>query len=244
MLRFRYSLMKAGLAAALSSAALSASAGVVITGTRVVFPAEQREVSVRLQNTGDTPSLVQAWIDDGKKSNEVPGESTVPFVIRPPIFRMDGGRSQLLRISHTGESMPADRESVYFLNVLAVPGKRAENAGSAELNLVVRTRMKLFYRPKALSAAGAAKAAAQLQWSVSEDASGWVLNATNPTPYYVSVNAIEAGGLIRADVAAPLATTPYRLSQSQYRALGAQLKFSYITDHGAKVEQVSPLNRS
>lgn len=243
MLRFRHSLMKAGLATALSSAVFSASAGVVITGTRVVFPAEQREVSVRLENSGTTPSLVQAWIDDGKDSKEAPGESTVPFVIRPPIFRMDGGRSQLLRISHTGEPMPADRESVYFLNVLAVPGTRVEKTDSAELNVVVRTRMKLFYRPKALSAAGAAKAASQLQWSVSKDASGWVLNASNPTPYHVSVTAIEAGEPVRADVAAPFATTAYRLSQSQYMALGAQMKFSYITDHGAKVDVVSPLKR-
>lgn len=37
-----------------------AHAGVIIYGTRVIFPAEQQEVVVRLENKGDRPALVQA----------------------------------------------------------------------------------------------------------------------------------------------------------------------------------------
>ena len=45
--------------------ALTAHAGVIIYGTRVIFPAEQQEVVVRLENKGDRPALVQTWLDTG-----------------------------------------------------------------------------------------------------------------------------------------------------------------------------------
>ncbi|MCF3498186.1 hypothetical protein C7E15_00635 [Stenotrophomonas maltophilia] len=244
MLKIKPTLMMAGCAAALMFSTLDAHASVVMNGTRVVFAAEEREASLRLQNVGTTANLVQAWIDDGKTVSETPGAAgAVPFAIRPPIFRMEGGRSQLLRIFHTGEAMPGDRESLYYLNILAVPGKPAGVADGRHLNVVVRTRMKLFYRPKGLSAAGAAAAPSKLQWSLVKDQKGWVLNSTNPTPYHVSVDSIQAGEKVTADVALPLATTSYRLSHAQANALGPQVKFQYISAHGAKIEMTSPLAR-
>ncbi len=45
--------------------ASSSTANIVITGTRVIYPSDAKNVSVQLTNVGDSPSLVQAWIDDG-----------------------------------------------------------------------------------------------------------------------------------------------------------------------------------
>ncbi|TID15846.1 molecular chaperone [Avibacterium paragallinarum] len=45
--------------------AMSVSANVIITGTRVIYPSNQKNVSVQLTNAGTNPSLVQAWIDNG-----------------------------------------------------------------------------------------------------------------------------------------------------------------------------------
>src|SRR3546814_9447820 len=50
---------------ALSAATGVANASVVIAGTRVVFPAANGEVTVRLNNNGEQPALVEAWIDNG-----------------------------------------------------------------------------------------------------------------------------------------------------------------------------------
>jgi chaperone protein EcpD len=45
--------------------ASSAHAGVIIYGTRVIYPADQQEVVVRLENKGNRPALVQTWLDTG-----------------------------------------------------------------------------------------------------------------------------------------------------------------------------------
>ncbi|MEN2733548.1 fimbria/pilus periplasmic chaperone [Escherichia coli] len=44
-------------------------------------------------------------------------------MITPPIFRMDSKSGQTVRIVYTGESLPKDRESLFYLNVLDIPAK-------------------------------------------------------------------------------------------------------------------------
>ncbi len=95
---------------------------VVIMGTRVVYPATQKSISIRLNNDNESPALVQSWLDDGDAA--APPESVhVPFIITPPIFRMDSKSGQTVRIVYTGESLPKDRESLFYLNVLDIPAK-------------------------------------------------------------------------------------------------------------------------
>ena len=129
----------------------AAGANVLIGGTRVVLPAKDGEVTVRLTNENDRPALVQAWIDRGDATS-TPDSVDTPFLVTPPMFRMEAGRDQSLRILYTREPLPADRESLFWLNVLDVPPKPAdmEAAGTNYLQLAVRSRLKLFFRPEGL----------------------------------------------------------------------------------------------
>ncbi len=67
-------------------AAPRAVAAIVVTGTRVVYPAVKREVTIDIHNPGETPSLVQAWLDTGDLHSK-PGEAKVPFVMTPPLVQ-------------------------------------------------------------------------------------------------------------------------------------------------------------
>ncbi|WP_225934957.1 fimbria/pilus periplasmic chaperone [Escherichia coli] len=91
-------------------------------GTRVVDPATQKRSSIRLNNDNESPALVQSWLDDGDAAAH-PESVHVPFIINPPIFRMDSKSGQTVRIVYTGESRPKDRESLFYLNVLDSPAK-------------------------------------------------------------------------------------------------------------------------
>lgn len=65
-----------------------ANANIVIDGTRVIFPSDRKEVSVRVTNSGDMPSLTQAWVDGGTIQNNT-GKDMAPFVVLPPIIRVE-----------------------------------------------------------------------------------------------------------------------------------------------------------
>ncbi|SAK49805.1 pili assembly chaperone [Caballeronia hypogeia] len=166
-------------------------ASVTINGTRVVYPLDQREVTVKLNNDSRNPSLVQVWMDDGD-ANTKPGDSKAPFVITPPIFRMDANKSQTLRVMFSGAALPQDRESIYWLNVLDVPPKVDAKSDANTLQLAYRTRIKVFMRPPKLP--GKPEEAPQaLAWKIvpASEGAGNALAVSNPSAYYVSFSEIQ-----------------------------------------------------
>ncbi|MEN1933899.1 fimbria/pilus periplasmic chaperone [Escherichia coli] len=54
----------------------------------MIFPSDRKEVSVRVTNSGDMPSLTQAWVDGGTIQNNT-GKDMAPFVVLPPIIRVE-----------------------------------------------------------------------------------------------------------------------------------------------------------
>ncbi|AKQ60010.1 fimbrial biogenesis chaperone [Bordetella hinzii] len=188
---WRRIMMRACAAALGLAVSTVAQASLVIEGTRVVYKAGAPEVVVKMTNDGNTASLMQAWIDDGR-AEATPDEMNVPFFLTPPLARVEPGKGQALRIFHTegGKALPQDRESLFWLNVLDVPPKAegAEDAG-AILQISVRSRLKLFYRPKGL-AGSAETAPASLEFKVGANGK---LAVANPTPYYVNLRELAFG---------------------------------------------------
>ncbi|PQZ93262.1 MULTISPECIES: molecular chaperone [Pseudomonas] len=229
------------MAAALVSQALSA--GVIIDGTRQIYPEQRREITVRLTND-DTlaPRLVQAWLDSGAQE-QGPEHSDVPFTLSPPVFRLDPGKSQTMRLSYTRQPLPSDRESVFWLNVLEVPpaanefDPALEEGERNQLRFAFRIRTKVFFRPTDLPGAPA-EAHEQLRWQLDHSAKETALVVHNPSAYHVTFNdvalvmgarkvavdigMVEPGKTLRLPVRTPLRTVPP----------DAQVDFTYINDFG------------
>lgn len=174
----------------------STHASVILYGTRVIFPADQAEVTLKISNTGAGPALVQAWLDNGDPP-DAPGATDVPFVVAPSLTRLEPGGQQTLRILHSGQALPADRESLFWINVLDIPPKtEALEESSGTLALAFNTRIKLMYRPKGLPGQ-ARDAPEQLQWSMDTGESGnVVLRARNASAYVANLGhvSLEADG--------------------------------------------------
>lgn len=228
-----------------------AAADIVIGGTRVVYPADAREVSVQLTNNGDSPSLVQAWVDSGDP-NTSPETSDAPFVLFPPISRVEPATGQVLRLSFTGDtSLPRDRESLFWLNVLDVPPtpQAGQSAPDNFLQLAFRSRIKLFYRPDGLP--GRANSAPEsLSWRLSQDAGGQrVLVGTNPTPYHVNMTRVElrAGDSslpleIGDGMLPPMGSVSFSLPPS-VPFTPTDVGIVSINDYGGRVPRDFPLSR-
>lgn len=216
-----------------------AQASVVIGGTRVVFPARQGQTTVRLSNESADPALVEAWIDSGN-IHSTPDNAHAPFLITPPLFRMEANKDQSLRILFTGDpaSLPADRESLFWLNVLEIPPRPKNAAGKNLLQFAVRSRLKLFYRPQNLPG-NPLKAPDKLTWKSSQDAHGPALVVHNPTPYYITITrlAMQVDGKTvtsAAGMVAPFDDLHLALHGAQHAVpAGTPLVFTTINDFGA-----------
>lgn len=224
-------------------AAFPAMAGVVISGTRVVLPARAGEATVQLHNTGSSPVLVQSWIDEGD-ATQTPEQSRVPFLITPPITRVEAGQGQALRILHSGGELPGDRESVFWLNVLEVPPLPEQADSINYLQFAIRSRIKLFYRPDDL-AGSAATAPEHLVW---QRAATGDVRVHNPTAYHVTITGVEAfdgeaqaGGTVLEASGTMLAPGQ---SQSWPVPLSAsRVEFTTINDYGARVPHAAVITR-
>ena len=238
-----------GIGFACALLAGNAEASVTIGGTRVVYPLDQREVTVKLDNDSKLPSLVQVWMDDGHPDAK-PGDIKVPFVITPPIFRMDVNKSQTLRVMYSGEALPTDRESVYWLNVLDIPPKAAGMTDANTLQLAYRTRVKVFVRPAKLPGKPE-DAAAELGWKIvaAPDGKGEALSVSNPTPYYVSCSEVdvESGGHTyrneKGGMVAPRATEVLPVAQMSAVPAGAKVHYTAISDYGGAITGDSTLDQ-
>ena len=156
---------KAALLATAFLAASNASADIVISGTRIIYPQSSKDVVVNLDNHGTKPLLVQTWLDDGRDGVN-PEELKLPFIITPPVSRIDPKKGQSVRITYTGIPLPQDRESLFWFNVLEIPpkSKAADKENLNQLQLAFRTRIKFFYRPDGLKGS-AGEAAEHLTWT-------------------------------------------------------------------------------
>lgn len=227
-----------------------AHASVVITGTRVIYPADQREVNIQLTNNGSNPALVQAWVDPytelGAPKSEVK-EQDIPFILSPPVFRINPKEGQTIRLMYVGNDLPQDRESVFYFNVLDIPpspsGEQAENY----LQLAINSKLKLFYRPSAVSK-NLNKLKDELRFSLVEE-SGYQLKVDNPTgvfftlvdlKFYAADNSVAGPEIGMLD---PKSSRSVAISKDKsFISQASHLEVNYIDDYGAKRKITYPLD--
>ncbi len=208
-------------------------AGVNVGSTRVIYQSKEKEANLPLSNSGEdgVPYLIQSWVSVFDK----PDESAEEFIITPPLFRLDANNQNLLRIIATNaQHLPKDKESLFLLNVKAIPAMSDEQRNQNVLQIAVKTTIKLFYRPTDLKGT-LPQAVEGLQWR----AEGGKLSVHNPSGYNVVVSELLINNIANntlPEVIKPgdSVTThiPWKNSDT--------LEFSYINEYGSTVK-VTPV---
>ncbi len=231
-------------------AAAGSHAGVIINNTRVIYRQADGEAVVQLRNDGKGPVLVQAWIDDGDMKARIESLN-VPFTLIPAVARIDSGRGQAVRVLQTRDDLPADRESVFWFNVLEIPPKPTEHmaAGDNLLQFSFRSRIKFFYRPKGLPSSSQ-DALKQLRFVIGRSADGAPkVVVRNPSPYHVTFRNIFLRQNEDGPVLATLGETdarmvspagelsiPLQWVNNVASTTGAQVFFTAINDQGGDTD--------
>ncbi|EMW6578853.1 MULTISPECIES: fimbrial biogenesis chaperone [Enterobacter] len=201
--------------------ATASHAGVIINGTRLVYQGDKKESSLGLSNPDATDYLVQSWVDSGGKNL-----AKAPFLITPPLFRLDAHEDNVLRVVRTGGNLPEDRESLYWLNIKAIPSSKHVE-GVNTLQIAINTRIKLLYRPSAVKGRPE-DVADKLEWR----RKGNDLVVNNPTPFYMNFQTVTLNGhkIAKATWAVPKTETHFILPGN---VGGADVTYSIITDYGS-----------
>lgn len=209
----------------------AAHAALTVSGTRVVFPGDKNSVSLIISNPSEQTFAVQTWVNTEADDTT----TAVPFMITPSLFRLEPGHDQQLSINKLPHELPGDRESLFYFNVQEIP--QVQDSGTQNLlNIALRTRLKLFYRPAGLKG-GPTSQLKTLQWSVQQVAGQARLQVDNPGPFHVSFTRMEISGngqqqrLNSPAMVAPMGRQSYPLPGIK-AASGLQVTFAAINDYG------------
>jgi chaperone protein EcpD len=230
--------LAACMTALMLTAYLPASqAALTLNGTRVVFDSDKRSASMIVTNPSDRTFAVQTWVNTAADDTS----TVVPFIPSPPLFRLNSGKEQHVQINGLPNTLPTDRESLFYFNVQEIPQANAEQGNV--LNIALRTRIKLFYRPAELKDNPVARLK-DLQWSITQAEGKTQLRVNNPTPFHVSFARLEVKGhgqqqaLPNAQMLAPMTTQTYTLDGIKPQA-GLQVEFSAINDYGGYTQALT-----
>ncbi|RJT21016.1 molecular chaperone [Buttiauxella izardii] len=215
------------IASTLLIASIPSYAGLTVGATRVIFSGDMKEASLSVKNSDNSSVyLIRSWV-----SSDIDG-AKVPFLTTPPLFRLEEGQSNNIRINQTTSNLPQDRESVYWLNTLAIPPE-SEKKTTNSLQFSLNTRIKLFYRPEALNDPRKAEnASSELTFTHSGDS----LQANNPTPYFVNMSQIKINGntLREGYMVAPKSSLKIKNS-----ATSGSINWKAINDYGGLTKEFS-----
>ncbi|MGQ7951710.1 fimbria/pilus periplasmic chaperone, partial [Providencia huashanensis] len=130
-------------------------------------------------------------------------------------------------------TLPQDRESVYYFNLREIPPRSKE---PNVLQIALQTRIKLFYRPKALYAT---RTDLENPWQekITLTRKGDTYEVTNPTAYFVTI--IDASSKVGGDTIKqfePLMVAPKSNGtlKGSASALGVKPVLTYINDYGGR----------
>ncbi len=188
--------------------ALPAAADLHVNATRVLHQEGSGPARVRIRNTGEAASLIQSWIDLGDAS-VAPEHLKAPLITTPPLFRLDGGKRRDIHVRAADiASLPTDRETLLWLNILEVPARKP-GKGKSLFEHAVQWRLKVIHRPAGLPGKPEAAATA-VQWSFAEEDDGsLVLHARNASAYYVSLRELKLAGQVLPLVVRKAQIPPY-----------------------------------
>lgn len=215
--------------------AQQASAAISLDRTRVIFSGEDKSVSLSISNENkQLPYLAQGWIEDaqGKKISS-------PLTVLPPVQRLEPGAKSQVKV----QGLPAinllaqDRETLFYFNLREIPPKSDK---PNTLQLALQTRIKLFYRPKAIVVANA-QTTAPWQEQLTLTKQGDKYQVTNPTPYYVTL--VDAAS--KKDGASASGFTPLMVAPKSSETLGVTAAvlgstpvLTYVNDYGGRPQLV------
>lgn len=206
-----------------------AQAAIALDRTRVVFSGADKSVSLNISNENkQLPYLAQGWVEDAQ-GNKI----TTPLMVLPPLQRLEPGAKSQIKIQALSNVnlLAQDRETLFYFNLREIPPK-SEKPNT--LQLALQTRIKLFYRPKAL---GATIGMVPWQEQLTLSKQGEKYQVNNPTPYYVTI--VDAGskpGPAGAVGFEPVMVAPQgkEILNLGVSVLGLNPVLTYVNDYGGR----------
>jgi len=161
--------------------------------SRIIYFADSNGASLTVMNPQSYPMLVQSEVvDDDKKSR-------APFIVTPPLFRLDGHQQSRIKIIATSNHDNDMTESLFWLCLTGIPPEadaewtdeaykktQARQHATLLTQLRIKNCLKLLVRPSSLHGTPE-DVASSLTWVKN----GKTLTINNPTSFFINLSSVQ-----------------------------------------------------
>ncbi len=168
----------------------AAAGGVSIDTTRIIYQTDSHAASTSVRNSSrKAVYLIQVTV-----SADPDRKKAAPFVVTPPLFRLEPGIQNQVRIIKTSKALPADRESLFWFTAQAIPlspepGNVTRQQITGGVQIAIANTIKLMYRPSGLPVSSE-QGFGSLRFKPTAEG----ITVTNPSPYYITFSSLKVGG--------------------------------------------------
>ncbi|CAI1507007.1 fimbria/pilus periplasmic chaperone [Serratia ficaria] len=208
------------------------SFSVRLGASRIIYNPASAGQTLAVTNPQDYPILIQSKVLDTDR------KTPAPFVVTPPLMRLDAQQSSRLRIVRTGGDFAPDRESMQLLCVKGIPPKEgdawAKEKGAASekvslnVQLSINNCIKLLVRPDAVKG-HPDDAQHRLKWQRQNNK----LKATNDSPFYINLSALKINGANVPDIkyVAPYSSQEFTVPSGKS---AGRVEWKLVNDYGGE----------
>lgn len=203
--------------------------------SRIIYDPDSNGANLAVTNPQNYPMLVQSTVLEEDK------QTRSPFIVTPPLMRLDGKQSSRLRVVRTGGEFASDRETLQWVCVKAIPPKEDDewamdknnksvknNSVSVKIRYSINSCIKMFLRPSIIKG-DPIDSARNITWGFE----GGLLVAKNNSPFYVNLNSIVVG---KIRVTNPNFIPPfgeYKITTAKVKR-GDTVTWSVVNDYGGE----------
>ncbi|EBA6752633.1 TPA: fimbria/pilus periplasmic chaperone, partial [Salmonella enterica subsp. enterica serovar Birkenhead] len=197
--------------------------------SRVIYNLGGAGQTLTVFNPEKYPILVQSRVFDEERKNKA------PFIVTPPLFRLDSYQQTGISIVRTGGVFPEDRETLEWLCVKGIPPKESTNDGDSgseenkptlKLKLSIDNCIKLLVRPKGINKFSDEDGSSVLWYK-----QGDKLRGENKTPFYINFAELKVGSVNIPDIhyIPPFSSYVYDIP----KGVSGKVSWSVLNDYGA-----------
>lgn len=151
-----------------------------INKDKFIFIESINQEIIEINNKTDNDYFIQSWITHYDKENS----NEIPFMVTPPLFKIEKDESFSLKIFKIDKIKEEDREALYRINIKRIPILLNSDSNKNMLHVSVNSVYNLIYRPVSIEK-DAKDAYKKIEFLKNKN-NEFIIN--NPTPYFITLS--------------------------------------------------------
>ncbi|HEJ9626736.1 TPA: molecular chaperone [Proteus mirabilis] len=198
-----------------------------INKDKFIFIESANQEIIEINNKANNDYFIQSWVTHYDKENS----NEIPFMVTPPLFKIEKDETFSLKIFKKDEIKERDRETLYRINIKRIPILLNSDNNKNMLHVSINSVHNLIYRP--ISIEKDAKDAYKKIEFLKNKNNEFIIN--NPTPYFIALSSVYFNRMLIVNESKTI--PPFKkYNTKKIISESGNVKWKIFNQHGVAIE--------